>query len=121
MASPPSSAGVSRALSSSAAPVKSSMYTWMYRGARCSAPSASRPSFSSRSRLADQRRVAGGGGCASSKRACASAIAPATSVETLSNLFGTYAPPNPSRLSTTTPASPSGPNHTKHCIHASAH
>eukprot|EP00965_Chrysotila_dentata_P017977 596939-Pleurochrysis_carterae.AAC.1 len=88
MASPPSSVGGSRTLSSSATPVKSSMYTWMYRGARCSAPSASRPSFCSCSRLADQLRAAGGGGCASSKRACASAIAAATSVETLSNLFG---------------------------------
>eukprot|EP00965_Chrysotila_dentata_P184457 6089449-Pleurochrysis_carterae.AAC.2 len=33
------------------------------------------------------------------------------------NLFGSYAPSNPSRLSTTTFALPSSSNQTKHCIH----
>eukprot|EP00965_Chrysotila_dentata_P040710 1350124-Pleurochrysis_carterae.AAC.1 len=44
----------------------------------------------------------------------------ATSVDTRSKRFGAYAPPNPSRMSTTIPALPSLSHHTKHCSHHSA-
>eukprot|EP00965_Chrysotila_dentata_P033590 1118518-Pleurochrysis_carterae.AAC.1 len=44
----------------------------------------------------------------------------ATSVDTRSNWFGAYAPPNPSRMSITIPALPSLSHHTKHCNHHSA-
>eukprot|EP00965_Chrysotila_dentata_P036901 1227879-Pleurochrysis_carterae.AAC.1 len=37
-----------------------------------------------------------------------------------SNRFGAKAPPKPMRLSITTPARPSVPHHTKHCVHRSA-
>eukprot|EP00965_Chrysotila_dentata_P113087 3736498-Pleurochrysis_carterae.AAC.1 len=50
------------------------------------------------------RRVAVGGGCRASNRACAACTDAAASVAMRSKRFGAYAPPNPSRLSTITPA-----------------
>eukprot|EP00965_Chrysotila_dentata_P065260 2162499-Pleurochrysis_carterae.AAC.1 len=57
--------------SASATPVKSSIYTCRYRGSACPSP----PTHSSRLAICRLRaahaRAAAGGGCASSKRACA--------------------------------------------------
>eukprot|EP00965_Chrysotila_dentata_P145537 4807249-Pleurochrysis_carterae.AAC.1 len=46
--------------SSSAAPVKSSMYTWRYRGANCAAPPGISPTIWRSARRAAQRFTAGG-------------------------------------------------------------
>eukprot|EP00965_Chrysotila_dentata_P128786 4257533-Pleurochrysis_carterae.AAC.1 len=59
ISTPATSAGGATS-SSSAAPVKSSMYTWRYRGASCAAPPGMPPSLCSCARLAAQRPTAGG-------------------------------------------------------------
>eukprot|EP00965_Chrysotila_dentata_P261948 6214419-Pleurochrysis_carterae.AAC.3 len=74
--------------SSRAMPVKSSIYTWMYRGAVCSPPSFNWPDRCARSLRTCHARAAGGSGCTASKAACFRCTHAATSVEMRSNLFG---------------------------------
>eukprot|EP00965_Chrysotila_dentata_P065856 2181670-Pleurochrysis_carterae.AAC.1 len=72
--------GGGRTSSSSATPVKSSMYTCRYRGSQPCSP----PCVPARRRARAQRSAALGGGCSSSKRACCRCAHAATSVDSRS-------------------------------------
>ena len=106
--------------SSSAVPMKSSMYTCRWLGIACACALGSSPRAWAARRSLIQRRAAGGGGCASSNAACFVLMWATTMVEMRSNLLGAKEPPKAVRRSTQMPALPSASHHKKHCCHRSA-